>query len=171
MRIGEINKNNYMEYIKLFSEFKRKKNQRKGNLSNILPGKPTFAEKLGNADSEYMIPGMYITGKDPSEWQKNIKVSDDIKDKMLNLARKEFLNNYGLTDGEERSALIRNYILSIPESQRLSAAWTLDEIFSSESQRLIDIAKTKIPGWQNGQAFDRSFFKDDIQGSVIDTKI
>lgn len=71
--------------------------------------------------------------------------SDDIKEKIINLARKEFLNNYGMTDGEELSSLTRKYVLSLPEKERSSAAWTLGQMFSNESARLHDVVKSNNP--------------------------
>ena len=179
MRIGDINRNNYTEYAKLFSTLT-------GGKSNKATPEPFGQRRLLTYDEieerlrpfrladpiHYGMPGCDITGKDPSSWQKIVDVSDDIREKMINVARKDFLNNYGLTDGKEMGDIGSKYLLSLPENKRLSAGWTVLEIFRNESQRLTDIVKSKIPGWKNGEPFDRSIFADYLSGSSIyDTKI
>jgi len=144
MRIGDINKDNYESFARLLG---------------IKNAKAPVIDRGVNKTDAYVyygIPGMDITGKDPSSWQKIVDVSDDVRAKMIDIARKDFINNYGMSDGEEMNAVIRKYVLSIPENQRPSAAWTLAQINVNESQRLYNIVKEKNPSWQNGEPFDRS---------------
>lgn len=169
MRIGETNQSNYMEYLKLLS---KKNNNKSSTQSSGSTNEADIVRKYQLADPEhYGIPGMDITGKNPSDWQRIVDVSDDIRDKITNLARKEFINNYGMSDGEELSALKREYVLSLPENERLSASWTLERIFIDESLRLADIVKSQTPDWQAGQAFDRSILADYISGNNFDIKV
>ena len=176
MRIGEINKDNYMQYSKLLSNLTGGKKN-----ANVLPTRQrelTKAEvdaivrkaQLAHPDGSYGLPGMDITNKNPSEYQKIVDVPDDLREKIIGIARKDFINKYGMTDGEELHAEIRKYLWSIPEGQRNSAAYTLSEVFRDESQRLTDIVKSKMPGWKNGEPFDRSILAGYLSGSIVDTK-
>ena len=197
MRIGEINKDNYMQYSKLLSTLTggKKNANAPGNVAiNRGIGKTdAFGQErvfgadgyetkesidrrlkkiqLAHPDGSYGIPGMDITGKDPSSWQKIIDVSDDVREKMISIARKDFVNNYGMSDGEEESAAIKKYLWTLPEDKRLSASWTLQQIYRQEAQRLADIVKSKVPGWQYGEPFDRTILTCLPSGSIFDVNI
>lgn len=115
------------------------------------------------------MKGMCLNGR--TDTQDRTNVSDDIKEELTKLARKEFISNFGMSDGEEQSSITKKYLMSLPESQRLSASNTLNDIYSEEAKRLQDIAKERIPNWQPGQSFDSGIFADVISGNVFDEKV
>ena len=177
MRIGEINKDNYMHYSKLLSNLTGGKQN-----ANALPTPQRELSKaevdaivrkaqLAHPDGSYGIPGMDVTDKAPSSWQKIIDVSDDARAEMIDIARKDFIKNYGGSDGEEMSAAIKKYLWTLPEDKRLGASWTLQQVYLNEALRLGDIVKAKIPSWQYGEPFDRSILADSLSGSIVDTKV
>ena len=45
---------------------------------------------------------------------------------------------------------------NVPEDERLSVAWTLNQIRLEEAQRLADKVRTINPDWQYGEPFDTS---------------
>ena len=45
-------------------------------------------------------------------------------------------NGYGVSNGEDISSAIRDYTMSLAPEERLSASWTLNEIFHNEASRL-----------------------------------
>ena len=65
-------------------------------------------------------------------------------------------NGYGVSDGEDISAVIRNYTMSLAPEQRLSASWTLNEIFHSEATRLGEYVHQQDSSWNWGKPFDTS---------------
>lgn len=113
---------------------------------------------------------MDITGMTAADF-KIVPVSDEIRNALINQERKDFLENYGMSNGEELSALMRKYIAGVPENERINVGWTLNQISLNEAQRLTDFAKERIPGWQAGKPFDRSIFADIMSSRSIDKKI
>ncbi len=168
MHIGEISKDNYMQFMKMFG-------------GKSAPALDAMWGKSGKPDTEkydangkwinpYEDPSMDITGMGPSDF-KIVEVSDDIRSKIINLERKDFLEGYGKSDGEELSAITRQYIKSVPPSQRKDVGWTLNRISLDEANRLHSLAKAAIPGWQAGQAFDRNLMNDLLSRDSLDMKV
>lgn len=185
MRIGQINKDNYMEYTKLFQNLGSKNAKQATIQSSSISNKstnttsiyarqaqaqatnPNFVYKTKNSDG---VTGMDITGKTAADF-KIVDVSSDIKDELVGLAKKVFLENYGMNDGEEMSATMKKYIYSAPESERANVAWTVNQIWLEEYGRIENLVKESIPGWKPGQAFDRNAVNELISGSRLDTKV
>lgn len=102
---------------------------------------------------DFIEPGMNITGGWDDK-KKIVDVSDDIRDKLVSLVKNEYLTADGMTDGEERSALIRDYLKNIPADDKLSVSHTLEQIYLGEAERVRDAIQGADPGWQPGQPID-----------------
>ena len=76
-------------------------------------------------------------------------------------------NGYGVSDGEDISAVIRNYTMSLAPEKRMSASWTLNEIFHSEATRLGEYVRQHDPSWDWGTPFDTSILDGYQQGVDI----
>lgn len=166
MRIGDVNQDNYAAYMKLFS-----KNKDVKSLSLKAQVEKTAPIAVDPEDSERIMPGMSIHNKSISELQKTTDVSNEVREKIINTIRKDFINNYGMSDGEKYRAIAVEYIKSRPPEERLAVSWTLDRIFGEEGKRLGEIVREKISSWQPGQPFDRSILADAASGSIFDKKI
>lgn len=170
MRIGQVNQDNYKEMLKLFGGNNSK------SLENLLGkgenNKFAKTEEERNAmlvKMGYMEEGMLIREGDTS-WKKTVAVSDEIKNKLIETARSQFTTNangmFEARDGDEIGAIMKEYRTNIPPSERLPVTWTLIQIVQQENQRMIDHVKSKIPGWQPGQSFDKSIFDDYVSGGL-----
>lgn len=168
MRIGEINQSNYTEFTKLF--IKNNNTNWPASKSTTQSPKKSDDEINENMVNQFGLKGMSLHYRDDNG-QKIIAVSDDIREKMNNLARREFVDNYGMSDGEEKSSLVGKYLASVPENERCYAAWTIDQIYLNEAQRLTDYVKETIPGWQHGKAFDRNILTDVLSNGSIDKRV
>ena len=73
-------------------------------------------------------------------------------------------NGYGVSNGEDISGLIQGYVLSLAPEERLSASWTLNEMFHTEATRLAGFVRQHNPGWDWGAPFDTSILEDYRQG-------
>jgi hypothetical protein len=113
--------------------------------------------------------GMNITGMKESDF-KRIPVSKEIETKMRDMALQSMKNYYGMTasSGNEYGDAIKAYALTIPPEDRAHAKYTLHQIHREEANRLQDFVKSRIPGWQVGQAFDTSILDEYKQG--VDVK-
>ena len=82
----------------------------------------------------------------------------------MNLTRHECAQDEIIRVAEDISAVIRNYTMSLAPEQRLSASWTLNEIFHSEATRLGEYVHQQDPSWNWGKPFDISILDGYQQG-------
>lgn len=165
MRIGNINKDNY----KLYQQLLGVKNNKA--LEDFINGDEKLEEKDHSFEARekrlvelgYVEEGMMIREGDTS-WRKIVPVSNEIKDKIVETIRRQFITNAnGMLediDGDEIGAIMKEYRKNIPAKDRLSVTWTLGEIASSEAERLVEFVKAKVSGWDYGKPFDPSIFED-----------
>jgi hypothetical protein len=165
MRIGEVSKDNYADYIKLLGG-KNTENLDKlfGKDENGEPKELTQEEcNAISVRAGLALEGTFTTQGDDS-WKKIVPVSDDIKDKLTATVKRQFITNgdgKGCTaDGDELGAIIQNYIKTISPSERLSVGWTLNQIVHNENVRLTNYVKANDPTWEQGKPFDRNIFND-----------
>ena len=100
----------------------------------------------------YGTPGMSLN--DAGSRREIIPVDEGVVRQVKQIAFDHMKNGYGVSDGEDISAVIRNYAMSVAPEKRLSASWTLNEIFHSEAARLGEFVHQRDPGWDWGKPFD-----------------
>lgn len=174
MRIGEINRGNYQEFAKLFSQL----NGRKTSFQNpfdILSSKETIAanqakhlDEDGEIINSQGVSGMCIHGKDPSEYRQIIGVSEEGKQNLFDMVKSEFIENNGVLNGDttRKSEVFAQYQKSIPKGDRLKATWTLGELEQEYREALIDAVKKENPDWKIGESFDSSILSNVTRKSV-----
>lgn len=118
--------------------------QRIGEISQRTHGKPH--------DNPYGTPGMSLN--DAGDYRKIVPVDEGVVQQIKQIAFDHMKNGYGVSDGEDISAVIRNYTMSLSPEKRLSASWTLNEIFHSEATRLGEFVHQQVPDWDWGKPFD-----------------
>ena len=131
----------------------RQQQQRSGQL----------AQQQGKAHvNPYGTPGMSLN--DAGDYQKMVPVDEGVVRQVKQIAFDHMKNGYGVSDGEDISKVIRDYAMSLPPEKRLSASWTLNEIFHSEAARLGEYVHQQDPGWDWGKPFDTSILDGCRQG-------
>lgn len=113
----------------------------------------------------YGTPGMSLNNA--CDFRKPVAVAENVVQQVKQLAFDHMKNGYGVSDGEDISQFIKNYAMSVEPEQRLSASWTLNEIFHEEAARLGNFVQQKNPGWNWGDAFDTSILDSYQQGFNI----
>ena len=78
----------------------------------------------------YGTPGMSLN--DAGDYRQTVPVDESVVQQVKQIAFDHMKNGYGVSDGGDISAVIRDYTMSLAPEQRLSASWTLNEIFHSE---------------------------------------
>jgi hypothetical protein len=177
MRIGDVNQNNYKQFLNLFGIKDSKA------LDSIM-GKEQQAEKRDTGEEAYqkMIKmgliedGMLAKDGDTS-YLKGAPVSDEVRDKIIATVRRQFLENGngmskpGGVDGGEIGAIMKEYRKNIPPSERLAVTTTLCNIQHDEIQRLVDYVKSKDPSWNYGVKFDKNILlKSNFGTNNVDIK-
>lgn len=176
MRIGELTKDNYMNYMKMFGgkDIKLLDNMwGKDKAENAeLTEEEVIAKRVKSGRAE---EGMYIGGSDKS-WQKIVPVSKEVEDKIIKSVRKWFMANGNEMsdaqgrDGDELGTIMKAYCKNIPPSERLAVTYTLGEIAYHETCRMLDYVRFKDASWNYGKKFDPSIFDDYVSGG-IDIKV
>ena len=128
--------------------------QRIGGISQRTQGKPHV--------NPYGTPGMSLN--DAGDYQKMVPVDEDVAQQVRQIAFDHMKNGYGISDGEDISKVIRDYTMSLAPEQRLSASWTLNEMFHSEAARLGEFVHQQDPGWNWGEPFDTGILDGYRQG-------
>jgi hypothetical protein len=187
MRIGEVNKDNYKQFLSMLGAKSNK------NLDAIMNGGKAGNEEISIIEAEKreiarliktgqieegMVSYSWETEEDFNKWRKTVPVSDEVRDKLIETARKHLLdlaNGIKPNGVEERtndiSTIMKDYRKNIPPSERLAVTWTLSHIYTDEQARLINYVKSKIPSWNYGQAFDKNILlNSDFGTKGIDIK-
>ena len=133
---------------------KNQQQQRIGELNQRQQGKPHV--------NPYGTPGMSLN--DAGDYRKTVPVDEGVVQQIKQIALDHMKKGYGVSDGEDISKAIRDYTMSLPPEQRLSASWTLNEIFHSEATRLGEYVHQRVPGWDWGKPFDTSILEGYRQG-------
>ena len=120
--------------------------QRIGGISQRTQEKPHV--------NPYGTPGMSLNNA--GDYRKIVPVDEGIVQRVKQIAFDHMKNGYGVSDGEDISAVIRDYTMSLSPEERLSASWTLNEIFHSEAARLGEFVHQQNPDWDWGNPFDTS---------------
>ena len=132
--------------------------QRVGELARKQQGRPHV--------NPYGTPGMSLN--DVGDFRHMVPVDEGVVRQVKQLAFEHMKNGFGMSDGEDISRVIRDYTMSLAPEQRLSASWTLNEIFHGEAARLGAYVHQKDPGWDWGKAFDTRILDGYRQG--VDTQ-
>ena len=125
---------------------KNQQQQRIGELAQKQQGKPHV--------NPYGTPGMSLN--DAGDYRQMVSVDEGVVQQVKQIAFNHMKNGYGVSDGEDISKVIRDYTMSLAPEKRLSASWTLNEIFHSEATRLGEYVHQSVPGWDWGKPFDTS---------------
>lgn len=131
--------------------------QRISSLNQRSQGKPHV--------NPYGTPGMSLN--DAGDYRKIVPVDEGVVRQVKQIALDHMKNGYGISDGEDISAVIRNYTMSLAPEKRMSASWTLNEIFHSEATRLGEYVHQHDPSWDWGTPFDTSILDGYQQGVDI----
>lgn len=164
MRIGEVTKDNYAEYIKLLGGKSTKHLDKLFNSEEKIEKDYSFEAREKRLVAEGLIlEGTLVENGDVS-WKKIVPVSDKIKDKIISTVKRQFISNGDgkgyAADGDELGVIMQEYLKTVSPSERLSVGWTLDQIVHDENVRLIDFVKKNDPNWNCGKPFDRNIFND-----------
>jgi len=175
MRIGQVTQDNYMEYLKMFGGKDSKVLDKLWGKDKEAKGERSWEEiKADLVRSGFAEDGMFLTEGDES-YKKIVPVSDEIKEKLIETVRRQFVTNGNgmgeARDGDEIGAMMKEYRANISPSERLSVTWTLSQIVQSESERLVNYVKANVPGWQHGQSISPSILKEAVSGNSLDIKV
>jgi len=168
MRIGEVNHDNYKQFLALLGV----KNSKA--LDNIMGADGKASSKQAVQIDPNYEEGMYSDSNDES-WKKIVPVSDEVRNKIIDTVRKHFLKNGdGMTkpgDSDEFAKIGKDYRKNIPPSERAAVSWTLSQIQIDEERRLVNYVKSQNPSWNFGAKFDKSILTStDFGTKSVDIK-
>ncbi len=145
----------------------------------IFGGRDTIIKNLmrrfdadGNLLNSHGVAGMDVTGKGTS-WQQLTTVSEEYRQKMFDLVKKEFIRENGVANGDttNRSSVFTEYQLSLDIDDRLKGTWSLEQYEKQYWNAFYQAAKADNPSWKPGQSFDASIFDSITRESVESTLV
>lgn len=100
-------------------------------------------------------------------WKKIVSVSDEVKVKLAEAVKQDFISTNGLgkPEGSQKPEVINKYLNTISSKQRNSAAWTLQRMAGDYATRMEKLVRENNPGWKPGDAFDTSIL-DQLDGTL-----
>ncbi|MEY8336457.1 DUF3879 family protein [Lachnospiraceae bacterium 62-35] len=201
MRIGEVNSQNYQALLQMFQRLNGNKGSFKDPLGilnskgltgggsspdmvEVAPGffcqnNPTIIanwkkqfDKDGDLINSHGVAGMDITGKSPSEWHKIVDVSEEGRQSMFDMVKREFIQENGIQNGDttQRSEVFAAYQKSIPKEDRLTATWTLGQYERMYNAACYEAVRASDPSWQPGQYFDPRVL-DNVTRESVEARI
>lgn len=116
----------------------------------------------GNHIGPNGLAGLDATGKEPSEWQQIIEISDEQKQALFDMVKSEFVQNNGVADGDttRRSEVYNSYYKTIAVDDRLKANWTMQQYESACRSAIDSVVKAADPNWKNGDSFDAGILEN-----------
>lgn len=113
-------------------------------------------------------PNRNITGS--TAHKRIVPVSNNIKNTLIKLSKKAYIDGNGMSDGEEHAKIVNNYLKTVPSEERSATAWTLSRFYIQTSTNFRDKIRETDPNWQPGQSFDKSVLEN-FQPKYIDVKV
>lgn len=127
----------------------------------------------GNLLNGYGVAGMCVNGKSLSECHQIINISDEYRQKMFELTKKEYIRENGVANGDttQRTSLYTEFQKSIKIDDRLKGSWTLGQYEKAYTKAFYNAVKASNPNWQIGQPFDASVLdnvtRESIESSLV----
>ena len=139
-----------------------------GGRDAIIKNYMKLYDSNGNFLNAYGVAGMCVDGKSPSEYNQIIDVSEDYRQKMFDMVKREFVQENGVANGDttQRTSLFTEYQKSIKIDDRLKGTWTLEQYEKAYNKALYDAVKAANPNWKQGQPFDSSILDSVTRESV-----
>ena len=129
----------------------------------------------GDLINSHGVAGMDITGKDPSEWHKIVEVSEEGRQSMFDMVKREFIQEQGIANGDttQRSEVLAAYQKSIPKADRLTATWTLGQYERQYNKAMYEAVRASNPTWEPGQYFDPAILqgitRESVEARIVQT--
>ncbi len=129
----------------------------------------------GDLINSHGVAGMDITGKDPSEWHKIVEVSEEGRQSMFDMVKREFIQEQGIANGDttQRSEVFAAYQKSIPKADRLTATWTLGQYERQYNKAMYEAVRASNPTWEPGQYFDPAILqgitRESVEARIVQT--
>ena len=112
-----------------------------------------YDEDSDHINQAFGVSGLTVTDKNLASKNRITSISEDIRDEMLELTKREFLQENGVPNGEttKRSDIYRKMYPSIAKQDQLAAGHTLSEYEKQYLQVFKDAVKFVDPTWKEGK--------------------
>lgn len=114
------------------------------------------------------VSGLTVTDKNVGSKNRIVSISEDIKEEMFELTKKEFLQENGIANGEttRRSDIYRKMYPQIAKKDRLAAGHTLSQYEKQYLQAFKDAVKAADPTWKEGKPISAGVLDNITRESV-----
>lgn len=119
------------------------------------------------------VSGMLVNGIPESERNQLINISEEHRQNMFDLVKKEFIREMGVANGDttKRSDVFKAYQLSVKKEDRLKGTYTLEQYERQYELALVAAVRAVNPNWKPGDYFDRHILDSITRESVENTLV
>lgn len=144
-----------------------------GGREAIIKNKMKMYDSDGNLLNAEGVAGMDMTGKSLSEKQQIIDVSEEYRQKMFDLVKKEYIRENGVANGDttKRGDVYTAYQKSVKIDDRLKGTWTLQQYERAYRKACYNAVKSANPNWEIGQSFDSKILDSVTREGVESTLV
>lgn len=144
-----------------------------GGREAIIKNKMKMYDSDGNLLNAEGVAGMDMTGKSLSEKQQIIDVSEEYRQKMFDLVKKEYIRENGVANGDttKRGDVYTAYQKSVKIDDRLKGTWTLQQYERAYRKACYNAVKSADPNWEIGQSFDSKILDSVTREGVESTLV
>lgn len=128
-------------------------------------------------DGDYISPvtgmaGLVVTDKNLASKNKIISIPESSRDEMFELAKREFISENGIGNGDttKRTDVYLNLYRRMDKNDRLAAGNTLRQYERAYTQAFVDAVKAVDPKWEVGKPI-ASGVLDNIKREDIDAML
>ncbi len=114
--------------------------------------------KCYDKDGDFINPrnglaGLVLTDENAGRQKRIISISESSKDEMFELAKKEFLRENGVLNGDttRRRDVYDNLYRKTKKDDRLAAGYTMEQYERAYRQAFLDAARKADPKWEIGK--------------------
>lgn len=118
------------------------------------------------------VSGLMVNEGNRASKNRIIPISEDIRDEMFELTKKEFLKEKGVQNGErtKRSDVYRKLYQNTKKNDRLAAGHTLHEYEEQYLQAFVDAVKAVDKDWRPGKSIPSGAL-DHIKREEIESQL
>lgn len=144
-----------------------------GGRDTIIKNHMKLYDSNGNLLNADGVAGMCMNGKSLSECHQIIGVSEEYRQKMFDLVKREYIQENGIANGDttKRGSLYTEFQKSIKIDDRLKGTWTLGQYEKAYTRAVYNAVKAANPNWKPGQSFDSGILKNITRESVESTLV
>lgn len=185
MRIGQVNQDNYKEFLGLLETMNRmggkgkkvKKVPIQFNGETLMLDPNSYLakhiDKNGRMINSEGMEGMDISGG--VNFRRLVPISEHMAEHAIEEVKKNFYEHGGMTGDNMAEAdayyqKIKDYLWTVDVDDRSAAAWTINQVHASAAEAVVQAVRERVPDWDWGKPIDSKILDGIFADETITSK-